>query len=142
MDLNNLFASGTAVIELKNPLTGDILMDESKPPKPMSLTVMGTHTREYKSIERKAGFDAIKRNKNTDVEKMDFEEFESAVLKNDGATMELKSKAVIGCNIFMDGKNLKFSQENIFSMLSDERTSWVYNQLTKELEESDLFFKS
>lgn len=141
MDLNTLFAAGTAVIELKHPVTGDPLMDESKPPKPMTLTIMGKHTNEYKQMEREVGFAAMKRTKKHKIDKMSFDEFSSAVNENDEATLKLRAKMVVGCNIFMDGKVLKHSTENILKLLSDERCSWVKVQLEEQLEKSDLFFK-
>lgn len=142
MDLNTLFAVGTATIEIKHPVTGDVLMDESATPKPMTLTVMGKHTKEYKKLERKIAFLALKRNKKLNIEEMSVEEFESALSENEGAQLDLHASLVTGCNIFMEGKKLKYSYENILAMLSDERCSWINDQLTEELEKADLFFKS
>jgi len=142
MDLNTLFAAGTAVIELKHPLTGETLFDESEPAKPMTLTVMGKHTDEYKVMEREIGFNAMKRTKNLKVEKMSFDEFLAATKKNDEETLKLLAGTITACNIFMDGKVLKHSHKNMLNLLSDERCSWVKDQLVEELNKTELFFKS
>jgi len=141
MDLNSVFASGSAVIELKHPNTGDILMDESTPPQPMTLTVMGTHTNQYKAMSRKIGFANAKRNKKLNIDKLSIEELVSIAEKNDESEIEIKAGTVTDCNLFMDGKKVKFSNKVILDILSDEKTSWIYPQLAEALEETELFFK-
>lgn len=142
MDLQSLFASGTAVIEIKNPQTGEVIMDESTPPQPMTLTVMGRHTDQYKKMERLVGFDALKRNKKKDVEKMTAAEFEIAVSENSVSSLELEANTVVDCNIFMDGKKLKCNQKSIIELFSDERTSWIRVQFLEDMDKNELFFKS
>ncbi len=143
MDISNLFALSSAEIKIKHPITGEVLFDEGKGKNklPMTITVMGTHTREYKKLAREAGFAAIKRNKKHDIEKMSVEEFEAITKENEEAALDLHAKAVLGCNIVMDGKKLSGSAADVKFMFTDERTSWIYEQFKAALEDEKLFFK-
>ncbi len=142
MDLNTAFAAGTAVIELTHPVTGEVLMDDSEPPKPMSLTVIGKHTKEYKKIERRIGFLALKRNKKLNIESMTFDEFDLASIENEDSTVDLHANMITKCNIVKDGKQLTATPKEMIKLLSDERCAWISEQLTEALEDNDLFFKS
>ena len=141
MDLSNVFASGTAVINIKHPVTGEDFMDESTPPNPMTLTVTGTHTKEYKTMSRKIGFATAKRNKKLNIDKLSIDELVDIAESNDEDDVAIKAGAVVGCHIHMNGKDLKFSNKAILDIFLDEKTSWIYAQLCEELDNSELFFK-
>lgn len=142
MDLNQLFATETAIIELKHPLTDEVLMDESTTPKPMSITILGTHTKAYQKIQRKVGFSLVKKNKIYDIEKMSLEEFELATFENEELELELFSQIIVSCNIFMEGKHIKCNPKNIRELLSDERVFWLRELIREEIAGKTLFIKS
>jgi len=142
MDLNQLFVTETAVIELKHPVTDKVLMDESKIPKPMSITILGTHTKPYQKIQRKVGFDMLKKNKIYDIEKMSLVEFELATSENEELELELFSNIIVSCNLFMEGKEIKYSPKNMHKLLSDPRVFFIKEQMREEIAGKALFFKS
>jgi hypothetical protein len=142
MDISTLFATGTATIELKHPVTGAVLMDDSTPPKPMSLTVLGAHTKEYKAIKRKITLAMYLRNKGNDIELMSDEEKLSAMELNEDDELQLRAATVSACNITVSGEKLKCKPDVIADLLSDEKTSWIDAQYAKELDAGLVFFGS
>ncbi|MCP4055740.1 MAG: hypothetical protein GY738_00110 [Pseudoalteromonas sp.] len=143
MDLSNCFASSSAVIELKNPETGEVIMDEGKGKKalPQSFTVMGTHTREYKKLAKMLIFEAAKQEKKRDLDKMSPSELIVVNQENEDKVLGLHVKAILGCNIFIHGKKLEGTVADYKALFSDERTAWIYDQFKVALEDNKLFFK-
>ena len=141
MDLNDLFAAGQATIELKHPLTGKPLMDDSTPPKPLSLTVLGHHTKEYKKLARAIGFAKSKRDKK-DFSDLSFEDTCAILDLNEADEIELLASAVVDCNLFFNGKYVECTKENILSILSDVRIPWLLDQYVQEVNAGKVFFKS
>ena len=142
MDLNKLFAVGEAKVELKHPVTGEVLFDEEKTPKELGFTIIGKHTREYKKLERAVGFAAIKRNKKHNIDSMTLEQFESITEENDEAALDLHVQMITDLNVIMDGKKLKCTPVDLKFLFTDQRTSWVYDQFKADIDNAELFFKS
>ena len=140
MDLSKLAANDQGVIELKHPVTGDILTDDSKDNNPFSVTMVGAHTSEYKTAARKVGFSTLKKNASLDTKTMSFDEFNSAANEGDQTDIELISTMITDFNIWTKGKAIPFSKDAIKKLLEDKSYSWMLNQIKREIELGKVFF--
>ncbi len=141
MDLNTLAVQDSAKIEIRHPETDDVIFDEAKTPKAMSVTVLAKHTKKYKQIQRRFGFDAVKK-KNKSVEKMSFSEYDEAVAKNEAMNIEMLAKITTDCNLFIDGQYVKCDEKSLLEVYNNPIFSWLPVQIIEDMDEIGLFFKS
>lgn len=129
MDLKTLApTSNEVVVELKHPVTGEVLMIEGE--GPMTVTLHATHTKEYReamfdqtdAIMQNAGGDQGYKVKANDMAKLSF---------------ELLVKVTKDWNIYLDGKKPKFSKKAAAKLY--EELFWLPQQLEKELSEHTPF---
>ncbi|MCP4059493.1 MAG: hypothetical protein GY738_19755, partial [Pseudoalteromonas sp.] len=73
--------------------------------------------------------------------KMSLKEMEVAVAATEVADIEFLSKVVLGLNVDMDGKKVENKPSSIIAMFTDERTSWILQQVMDAKADEKLFFK-
>ena len=138
MDILNFTTNNDKVIELVNPVTGEPLLDEKK--KPLSITVMSKHSKEYRLIEREIGFRA-KKLKEPNADKMEFNEFSDAYEEVAALGTEFLARTVTACNLVMNSKALKANKDDMVAVFSDERTAWVREQVESANADTEAFTK-
>ena len=131
MDLNALIpADDTLVVEIKNPITGDVLLKDDG--KPMTITIYGQHSAAYKTVLHEQADKRIQK-----MSKQKKQTISSADVE--AATLDLLSKTTKDWSIQLDGKAPKFSEAAARDLYI--KLPWLRVQLIEAQEDLTGFLK-
>lgn len=131
MDLNALIpADDTIVVEIKNPITGDVLLKDDG--KPMTITIYGQHSSAYKIVLHEQADKRIQK-----MSKQKKQTISSADVE--AATLDLLSKTTKDWSIQLDGKAPKFSEAAARDLYI--KLPWLRVQLIEAQEDLTGFLK-
>lgn len=133
MDLTNLdvisFANEGSKLELCHPTTGEVLMDDSVPPKAFYVQLQGSDSDAFRNVMRRR---AEKSFKNKD-KKIDLEEAQRS-----GA--QLLAKCTVDCYMVEDGKEIGCDRDELTRLYL--RYPWIREQVEEFMGDRSNFIKA
>jgi hypothetical protein len=128
MDLSNIkVAQEAQTLELLHPVSGEVIKDDSG--KAFSIDLLSSDTNSYKAEFSKL-MKAARENKNEQTAR-DAEEKACSML----------AKITTGCNLIMDGKKVKFSEEVMKDLYFNPEYTWIREQVEAFIRERSNFIK-
>lgn len=122
-----------AVVELENPVTGEIIYGDDM--KPWSITIRGEDSASVRQVVRKQHdkrSEKIRKGRDWG--------FDSETIESE--TIDKLVAATIGWSgLVLDGKPFEYSVANARKLYGDERFPWIVEQVQKAMGDRKRFFK-
>lgn len=132
MDIANFIpTTDTVEVELKSPVTGDVLTNSDE--SPMTVTMYLPHSKQYKEVRHAQTNKRIQESQKKSKKTITAEEIEAE-------TIDLLVKTTVGWNITYNDEMPQFSTELAKEVY--EKASWIADQLYEGVGDAEVFTKN
>ena len=142
MNLSNLKASQTITITLKNPETGELVLNDSDNTA-MTIDVYSSHTKEYKKAERESDkseqYKLITKGK--EAAELTAEQLYLIDDLRNQRLRELITSILVSCNIDKTEKS-KVKVDELKEILAQDDYAWILTQIQEGASKGAVFIKA
>lgn len=129
-DLSTLALKDTTTVQLRHPVTGELLFADAKKEKPVSVELYGTSSKQYRN--------AVTAMQNRQLKRTAKKEKVSAEVMRDESIELLVACTASASNLSLNGKPIS-DEASVRGLLSDPAYSWVKDQIDEALGDTSNF---